>query len=78
MNSNKNDGVLAGAIPCLDHTFATRLKSFVSDIQTNDQMGFEEREYIEHVANELLEHQKKNATEQWEKDYLARCHKDKI
>ena len=62
-------------MPCLDHTFATRLKSFVSDIQTNCQMGFEEREYIERVANKLLEYQKQNAVEQWEKDYLERCHK---
>jgi hypothetical protein len=71
----KGNGVLADVMPCLDYTFATRLKSFVSDIQTNDQMGFEEREYIERVANKLLEYQKQNAVEQWEKDYLERCHK---
>lgn len=59
----------------MDHTFATRLKSFVSDIQTNDPMSFEEREYIERVANKLLAAQNQNATEQWEKDYLERCHK---
>jgi len=71
----KGNGVLADVMPCLDYTFATRLKSFVSDIQTNCQMGFEEREYIERVANKLLEYQKQNAVEQWEKDYLERCHK---
>lgn len=69
------NGVLADVMPCLDYTFATRLKRFVSDIQTTDQMGFEEREYIERVANQLLEYQKQNAIEQWEKDYLERRHK---
>lgn len=76
-SSNKQSserGVLAQALPCIDFTFATRLKSFVSDIQCHDQPGYEEKNYIEKVANDLLEYQQKNASEQWETDYLERCH----
>jgi DNA-dependent RNA polymerase auxiliary subunit epsilon len=34
-----------------------------------------EKEYIERIANKLLDYQKQNAVEQWEKDYLDRCQK---
>lgn len=67
-------GAISTLIPCIDYTFATRLKSFVSDIQCGDQAGQEERDYIERVAIKLLEYQQKNVTDQWEIDYLERCH----
>jgi hypothetical protein len=57
-----------------DYTFATRLLSFAKDVQTNDAMSFEEREYIERVARDLVKHQIETATEQWEIEYLKRCH----
>ena len=57
-----------------DKTFATRLLSFVKDVKVNDQMSYEEKEYIERVATELLEHQMKTVTEQSEIEYLERCH----
>ncbi len=76
--SKPSDGVLASRISCIDYTFATRLKSFVSDVQVNDQMGEEEKEYIIRIADKLREEQTENATEQWEKDYLERTEKPKI
>lgn len=73
-SGQSGSGILETKIPCLYYTFASRLKFFVSDVQTNCQMGNEEKEYIQKVANDLLEYQKQNAIEQWEKDYLQRCH----
>ncbi len=61
-----------------DHTFATRLKSFLKDIQVNDLMSHEELEYIKRVADQLLKHQNETATEQSEIDYLKRCHPNGI
>ncbi len=56
-----------------DRTFATRLKSFLKNIQVNDAMGEEELEYLQRVANSLLLHQFNTATDESEKEYLNRC-----
>ena len=57
-----------------DYTFPTRLLSFVKDIEVNDQIGQEEKDYIENVAKKLLKKQFDNAVEKWEIDYLKNCH----
>ncbi len=57
-----------------DKTFATRFVSFLKDIQVNDQMGYEELEYLRSVAKSLLLHQANTATEKEEKQYLHSCH----
>lgn len=59
-------------------TFATRFKSFVSDIKVNDPASYEELEYMQRVAQQLLEHQAETATDQNEIDYLKRCHPNGI
>lgn len=71
----KSETVMVNVNPILDYTFATRLKSFVADVKTNCQAGEEEKMYFETMANELLEYQRVNAKEQWEKDYLERTKK---
>lgn len=65
---------ISKAIPCLDITFATRLKNFISDIQVNCTAGSEEKAYIQIITDRLLEYQTNNAIEQHEIDYLERCH----
>jgi hypothetical protein len=57
-----------------DITFATRLVSFLKDIQVNDPMSEEELAYIKRVANSLLLHQANTCTEKEELNYLDRCH----
>ncbi len=59
----------------LDYRFPTRLLNFVKDIQVNNQMGFEELEYMKIVAKELREQQEKQATDPDEIDYLNRTKK---
>lgn len=61
-----------------DTTFATRLNSFLKDIQVNDAMGEEELEYLQRVAKQLLLYQANTSTEKSERDYLHRCHPDGI
>ena len=55
-----------------DRTFAVRLKSFLFDIQCCDCIGEEEKEYLQIVAEELLDYQIRTATEKEEIDYLTR------
>ena len=55
-----------------DYTFARRFKSFLSDIQVNDQMGYEEKEYLLSVAEKLLKYQLKTCPES-EKSYHLNC-----
>lgn len=57
-----------------DITFATRLLSFVKDIQVNDPCSADERDYIERVARHLLTHQAETAVDKDELDYLKRIH----
>lgn len=61
-----------------DITFATRLNSFLKDIQVNDPMSEEELEYLQRVAKSLLLHQANTSTEKSEKEYLHRCHPEGI
>ena len=58
----------------VDTTFATRLVSFLKNIQVNDAMGEEELEYLRRVAETLLVHQMNTATDEGEKKYLQNCH----
>ena len=55
-----------------DYTFARRFKSFLSDIQVNDQMGYEEKEYLLYVAEKLLKYQLKTCPVS-EKSYHLNC-----
>ena len=55
-----------------DYTFATRLKSFVKNIEVNCCAGQEEKEYILRRCEEMLTHQRQNAIGQNEIDYLER------
>lgn len=55
-----------------DTTFAIRLKSFVDDVKVCDCIGEEEKEYLQIVAEELLDYQIRTATEKEEIDYLTR------
>ena len=48
-------------------TFATRLTSFLKDVQVNCQAGEEELEYLQKVAKQLLLHQANTATSKEEK-----------
>lgn len=57
-----------------DYTFATRLKSFLKDIQVNDPCSYEELDYLRRVSEELLNLQIETATDKNEKDYLKRLH----
>jgi hypothetical protein len=58
-----------------DRTFATRLVSFLSNIEVNDAMSQEELEYIGRVADELLKNQISTATDITEIEYLKRTSK---
>lgn len=40
-----------------DHTFAMRLYSFIERTEVNDAMSYEEKEYLQSVAKELLKYQ---------------------
>lgn len=61
-----------------DITFATRLKSLLSDIQTNDLASQEEVEYLRRVADKLLIVQIQTATNTDERAYLARVHQNDV
>jgi hypothetical protein len=61
-----------------DTTFATRFVSFLKDIQVNDQMSYEELEYLRRIAHLLLLHQANTSTDKDENDYLHRCHPNGI
>lgn len=54
-------------------TFALRLKSFVENVQVNDAMSEEEKEYLLSVAERLLFYQALTATDANEIAYLERC-----
>ena len=53
-----------------DITFATRFKHFLEDIETSDQMGSEELEYMKMVASKLLVYQMATVKDKDEKDYF--------
>ena len=56
-----------------DKTFATRLKSFVSEVRVNDPCSFEEQEYLLNVAERLLKWQTKTVKKDSEEyKYLER------
>lgn len=55
-------------------TFATRFESFLKNIKVNDPMTEEELEYMRTVAQSLLLHQVRTATDEDELKYLCRCH----
>ena len=56
-----------------DKTFATRLKSFVSEVRVNDPISFEEQEYLLNVAERLLKWQTKTVKKDSEEyKYLER------
>lgn len=57
-----------------DYTFATRLVSFLKDVQVNDPITEEELEYLQKVAHKLLSHQVNSCTDKSEIEYLERCH----
>lgn len=53
-----------------DHTFALRLKNFISKVEVNDLPSEEEKEYLLHVADKLLRYQKLTVMTKSEKEYL--------
>lgn len=53
-----------------DFTFATRLKDFLKDIEVCDAIQSEELDYLNHVADLLLEWQLKTCSDQLELDYF--------
>lgn len=53
----------------IDRTFWKRLKSFVQNIEVNDQMGYEEKEYILGMADDLI-HQESEVNKSSSKDKL--------
>lgn len=55
-----------------DKTFALRLKNFISNVKTNDQISEEEKEYLCMVADKLLLWQIETAIEEEEINYLKR------
>ena len=61
-----------------DTTFATRFKSFLSDIQTSDLASQEEVDYLNLVADKLLIIQIQTASDKHERAYLARVHKNDV
>lgn len=71
----ETNGILTTDISCLDFTFPTRLKNFISEVHTADQMSEEEKDFLLYEANKLVEYQKINATEKIEIDYLERITK---
>lgn len=61
-----------------DITFATRLRSFLSNIQVNDAMSEDELTYLKSVSEKLLLHQANTSKDRNEKMYLNRCHPNGI
>lgn len=55
-----------------DHTFALRLKRFISNVEVNDLPGEEEKEYLLYVADKLIRYQKLTVMSEDEKEYLKR------
>lgn len=53
-----------------DHTFALRLKNFISNVEVNDLPGEEEKEYLLHVADKLIRYQKLSVMTKGEREYL--------
>lgn len=53
-----------------DHTFALRLKSFISNVEVNDLPGEEEKEYLLYIADKLIRYQKLTVMSEDEKEYL--------
>jgi len=58
-----------------DRTFARRFKSFVSDIEVNCAMGMEELEYLQMVADKLLQYQIATCPKE-EQSYHLNCDKE--
>lgn len=55
-----------------DHTFALRLKNFISKVEVNDLPSEEEKEYLLYVADKLIRYQKLTVMSEDEKEYLKR------
>lgn len=55
-----------------DQTFAVRLRMFLSKVEVNDLPSEEEKEYLLHAANELIDWQCLTVMDNSEKEYLKR------
>lgn len=55
-------------------TFATRFASFIKDIKCNDPASYDELDYMQRVAADLLKYQIETATNEDEIKYLKMCH----
>ena len=53
-------------------TFAIILKDFINNVKVNDPCSEEEKEYLLHVAEDLLKYQIQTATDEEEINYLKR------
>lgn len=53
-----------------DHTFALRLRNFISKVEVNDLPGEEEKEYLLRVADRLIKYQKLSVMTKGEREYL--------
>lgn len=53
-----------------DHTFALRLKNFISKVEVNDLPSEEEKNYLLYVADKLIRYQKITVMTKSEKEYL--------
>lgn len=55
-----------------DYTFAKRLKMFLEKVDVCDLPSEEEKEYLLHTANELIDWQCLTVSDKIEKEYLKR------
>ena len=55
-----------------DYTFAVRLKMFLEKVEVSDLPSEEEKEYLLHAANELIDWQCLTVMDKSEKEYLKR------
>ena len=53
-------------------TFAIRLWDFINNVKVNDPCSEEEKEYLLHVAEDLLHYQISTVTDEEEINYLRR------
>jgi hypothetical protein len=75
INQVINKTIIDGRIVS-DITFATRLISFLNNIQVNDGCSDDELTYLKNVANNLLKLQIATVENVNELNYLKRIHKE--
>lgn len=59
----------------VDKTFATRLYSFISNVEVYDQISEEEQEYLLNIADKLIAYQKQTMSNEDEIAYFKNLEK---